>query len=438
MSDRDELDARFASFASAPTAPLPGAAAAQERGAQRTRRTRAALSGAGALVVVLVVTAGAALGGGGGSALREDRIGPAATPTPTPTVLETGLSAALLDPEDVAAVRGGTWSLRPDDPTHNPLPSGCHGEPRVFQQGTGAASRFFDGPDDTVGQVLRAYAEPAEVAAVFGRLIDSIEACEGTPETLVGGLPGSGPSRIYGSYVDREFLVAFSVERIGSVLSGVGLRTERSRRGSEDAVYEQLPALADAAAAEVRALLATKNPVVEDPIRPVGLLTAEDAATVEAGDWMSARAPGDADLLAPCASSGRQEWQGVAFTGWQVQREAGGTVLAQQVFDYDSTEAAEQALVERREAVEECAQEPIAAEIGTISYDVIETGQIPLIVRVSTQCESCSPGYSYVAVVQVGARLSVLEVEVAEDGDPGAGLTIEYARVAAERLRAAG
>lgn len=455
MSDRD-LGARFASFASAPIAPLPGAAAAQERGAQRTRRTRAALSGAGALVVVVAVTAGAALAGGGGSALREDRLGPA-TAGPSP-VLETGLNAALLDPEDVIAVRGGEWELRAtDDLPFDPMPSGCRGDTTVFGDGgTGSALRFVDGTKDVIGHGVRAYATTAEAAAPFGRLIDSIEACDGMSVTLVGGLPGSGPDRVYGSYVQANFFVGFTVERVDSFLTGVALRTDRPRRGAEDGVYEQLPALADAAAAEVRELVPAAPAAAASSVPPEaadwrqpdpGLLRAQDVAAAGLSTWdvqWLTDPEGGATGCMRAAMGDPPRYPEVGAWGRMV-RVADDALAQQSTARYPDAALASKAFASHVAALRACPTEEIVdwpgeprVVLSVATHEVVEESPDRLLVRTTYACDTCDGRATYLAVLRVGAWLTVLNLPAEGDAADPAGLARVLMDTAATRLAAVG
>lgn len=236
-----ELENRLAGLRGLPAAPLPGAEAARVRGQQRTRRTRAALAGAGALVAVLALSAGVALGGGG----TERNTLPPAPPGPS----EVGLSAVLLDAEDVAAVRPGeAWEVRAtDDFPFDPLPPGCARD--VFGDPEQTALRFLDGPetvdgDLTVGHSLKAYDGEDAAQAAYERVVASIRSCgESAPgPQVVAGEPASTPTRTYGTFAADTRTVVFAVERVGAVLSGVAIRSFE---------LNDIPPLADAAAAKV-------------------------------------------------------------------------------------------------------------------------------------------------------------------------------------------
>lgn len=420
------LESRFASFAAVPAVALPGAGAARERGRQRTRRTRAALGGA--LAAVLVLSAGVGAGSDGGG---RDRVVPGPAHSGPP---EVGLQGALLDPDDVAAVRAGEWSLRPTEDLPFPVPhEGCDGRGPLVVAPVETAVRFLDGPQ-VIGHQLAAYAEESQAAGLLDLLRDELLACREGYVTydLNTGLPGTSASRFYARRLDPAGDVLFAVERIGTVLSTVAL---------QEGAWRDLPALADAAAEEVRGGPGPEP--ASSPPRTSGLLTREDVATIEPGTWTALPWTGEEDLLSPCGREAAPVPVDVAGTDLRLERETGGTFVYQQVFRFASEQLAAQALADRRDAVEACPQEPVTRQPepdpgmrGAISYDVIETGQVPFVVRVSTQCETCQPQYSYRAVVQVGARLAVLAVGGTRGGDPGAGLVIEYARVAAERLRA--
>lgn len=442
-----ELENRLAGLHALPVAPLPGAEAARRRGEQRTRRTRAGLAGAGALVAVLALSAGAAIGGGG----PERMAPPPARPGPSADA-EVGLSVSLLDAADVAAARaGGAWEVRPtDDFPFDPLPAGCADQAEVFGGPVETALRFLDGPETadgplTVGHSLKAYAAEDQAQAAFQRVVQAIRTCGETSDgpQVIAGEPASTDTRTYGTLRAGTRTVVFAVERVGAVLSGVAIRSFE---------LNDSPPLADAAATEVAGgpyAVATEAPVA-GPDAP-GPLRPEDVATVEPGTWTVLRLPSDADLLRPCGQPAGGPVP-VSVDGTDLRRRVvgggvteHGSFVYQQVFRYASAADAAQALADRRTAVEACPEEPITTEPnpdpgmrGTRTYEAIDTGQIPFLVRIKTQCQSCPASYSYAAAEQVEDRLTVLGVALAQDGDPGAGLILEYARVAAERLRAAG
>lgn len=426
MPDRDDLD--LSPLARTPVGPLPGAGAARERGEQRTRRTRAALAGAGALVAVLALTAGTALSGG------RDRVAPAPFADPSPRAVEEGLAGSLLDPEDLP----GNWEPRPTrDYPFAPLPDGCRDEQEVFGAPAATAARFLDGEGRIVGHALKGYADEAQAQAAFGRMVDAIEACGEPTFTLLGGLAGSGPDRVYGRYVQAELGVGFVVERFGAVLSGTAVRAVRP-----DPADEELPPLAEAARAEVAGgPFDAPEPVAPSPPPAPGpdaaLLDPDAAASVEPGPWRVSTTElgrsfdpcqGSPPLTAPAQTASR-----LLF----VDRDAGGTRLAHQVLLYESPDEATRALQELREAVGRCAPNPVDGGDGTTRYEVLEEERFgDLLVRVDEQCPACPGSPFFVVVAQASRGLSVLRVVVVEEGGPGAGLLGGYGDLARERLAA--
>lgn len=438
--DPEELIvSRFSSFAAAPPVALPGAVAAQARGAQRNRRTRAALAGAGSLLVVLAVTAGVALGAGG----EADRVRPLpADPGPTSQPTQEGLSVSLLDPEDVAAVRPGDWAVRgQDDLPFDPLPGGCGDPGDVFGTPVETTLRFLDGPE-TVGHSLKAYPDQAQAQVAFGRVIEAIEACGETSDgpQIVAGAPVSTSTRGYGTLSAGTRTVVFAIERIGAVLSGVAIVSFE---------LDDIVPLADAAASEVQSgPYAAPDPAMEEASADTGsgLLRPQDVAAVEPGDWTAMDLQSDRPQLAVCGRALDPRPLEVAGVDLRVEREAGGTFVYQEAYRYASAEQAATALSATREAVEACPSEPIVAgdqdeldpgSRGTTSYEVVRTTPGLLLVRTNTQCETCPPSYGYSVTVLVGTRVTAFSVAVAEDGGTSLGLALQYAEAAAERLRGA-
>lgn len=446
MPDDDELDTRLSALAGTPAGTLPGAAAARARGAQRTRRKRAALAVAGSVIAVLALTAGAALSGG------TDRVvAPFADAGPSaPT--EEGLSASLLDADDVAGVLSGDWQLRQTyDLPLDPFPQGCRGSTMFLDDPVQTAIRLLDGPGPSIlGHRLAGYESEAAAEAALGRLIDAVELCDRASPTygyeLVGGLRGAGPSRVYGRYLAGDVRVAFALERIGAVLSGVALRP-----GELD---DTLPDLADAAAHEVRGgpFAAPEPSLMKGPPPPPpapatwdamdALLTAEDTTSVEPGDWVVSGVPQER-LLDPCEGGTRyptdEAVEATDRRGLEVRREAGGTQVDQEVYRYASAQDAAEAVAGYRRAVAECPSEPETGILGgTRTHEIVDSaGDGKLYVRVLTECPSCAPYPSYLAVVQVDDGVAVLSVVVGEDGGTGLGLAVSYAEVAAAALRRA-
>ena len=426
MPDRDELD--LSALTRTPVGALPGAAAARERGEQRTRRRNASLAGAGALLAVLALTAGTALSGG------RDRVAPAPFADPSSRAAEEGLAVSLLDPEDLA----GAWELRPtDDYPFAPLPDGCREEEEVFGTPSVTALRFLDGEQRIVGHALKGYPDEAQAQAAFGRLVDAIEACGEPTFTLLGGLPGSGPDRVYGRYVQADFGVGFVVERFGAVLSGAAVRA--ARPAPDEA---ELPPLAEAARGAVEggpgdAPEPGDPPPPPPPGADAALLDPGAAGAVAPGTWKASAVDpgrffdpcaGAPPLAAPVESASRT---------LSVDREAGGTTLDHQVLLYASADDARRALQELEEAVQQCAPVPVAGGDGTTTYEVLEDEQLgDLLVRVEERCPACPRSPSFVVVSQVQRGLSVLRVAVVEDGGPGAGLLGGYSSLARERLAA--
>ncbi|MEX2290390.1 MAG: hypothetical protein WD794_08720 [Mycobacteriales bacterium] len=421
MPEYDELADRLAALDRMPSGPLPGAAAARARGAQRARRSRAVLALTGALVLALAVTAGAALTGGA------DRVVPPVG-DPGPGEKE-GLSASLLDPEDVAQIRGGNWRLRATyDLPFDPLPAGCFDGPAVFGSPAETALRFLDGPPpETFAHSLKAYSNGAEAQDAFRRVISSIESCgESMPAyQLQPGVPGSGPSRRYGTSRQGDDTVVFAIERIGAVLSGVAIRSFE---------LDGIPPLADAAAAEVAGgpFAAPEPAAADDPtaVGAAGLLRAQDLAAAGLGAWSVDELTDPEGGLTECmraATTGLpQGYPDVG--GWaRLVRDADGALVQQSTVRHpDDAEAARQ-LAAHVEAIRACPEEEILdwpAEprvvLSVATHEVVEQSPDLVLVRTTYACESCGGRASYLAVMRTGPWLTVLNLPVADDADPAA------------------
>ena len=431
MPDRDELD--LSVLSRTPVGALPGASAARRRGEQRTRRTRGALAGAGVLVTLVAVTAGTALSGGA------DRVAPApfADRTPEPAA-EDGLAVSLLDAEDVAGLRGEPWQVRPtDDLPFDPLPPGCGDPEEVFGTPAATALRFLDGDGRVVGHSLKGYADEAQAKAALGRMIDSIESCDGSPSVLLGGLPGSGPDRVYGRSLQGDSGVGFVVERFGAVLSGAALRAVRPAPADEE-----LDPLAEAAAGAVEGgpFDAPDPGEPEQPAPPgadAALLDPDAASRVEPGTWTTSQ-PDPTRFFDPCAGEpALTAPPETASRTLVLPRKGGGSTVSHQVLLYATADDAAGALQELRSAVGTCAPAPTAGGDGTTAYEVLDERRFgDLVVRVVEQCRACPDSPSVVVVEQSGRGLSVLQVAVGEQGGPGVGLVGGYSELARERLEA--
>jgi hypothetical protein len=429
-----ELEKRLAGLDALPVAPLPGAAAARSRGEQRTRRTRAVLASAGALVAVLALSAGVALGGGG-----TERIPPPADQGPS-TEPQTSLSALLVDVEAVQKVRGEPeWQVRTrEDMPFAPMPSGCRDDVTVFGEDGDSALHFLDGPGDLlIGHQLRAWPTSSAAQGAFGRLIDSLEECEGATTEMFGGLPGSGPGRFYGRYVQADFAVAFSIEQLGPYLSGVALRSPRP-----DDRLEELPPLADVAGGHVRVKLAENDPRPVEPAVEDGLLRPEDLTGVGAGSWQVMKLD-DPELggLSDCQRSALDPsvplypevgaWARITTDGHA------GSLVQQETRRYPDADAAARSFDLHVEAVHACRTEEILdwpaetkSVLSVATHEVVEQSDGLVLVRTTYACATCEGAASHLAVLRVGPWLTVLSMSAERSAD--------FIEVARARLRAAG
>ncbi len=412
----DDLDARLSDLRTLPVGPLPGAAAARSRGDQRTRRARTVLAATAAVAAVLAVSVVPGLTAG-------DRItAPPAGPAPTAAPAPATLSLALLDTQDLSSVRSGTWSSAapPDDPSPA-LPQGCG---RSTATATLESARVvLTGSTTSVEQQVVGFATAASAQRELGLVVDAVEACEGGPWTLVGGLPGTGPDRVYGTWEQDGATAVFVLERFGAVLSTVA---ELSGQ------LDGLPLLADTAAAKLATFDDRTPAAPEQPAWDISsaLLTAAEAATVEPGDW-TAEPIVDQRVLDPCGALDIAP-EGFSGSSLQVQREAGGTTVDTSVARFATPDAAEAALQSYRAAVLGCPLETRGE--STSSYELLTDEVDRLVVREVAGCPECLPYPSYAVVVRDGTGLVTVRVAVGEDGDPGPGLAEQYGALAQDRL----
>ena len=182
------------------------------------------------------------------------------------------------------------------------------------------------------------------------------------------------------------------------------------------------------------------------PARPATglLLTIEDAARAEPGDWRREGQDVEGPLLDPCSGGAAYprdaDVRESAATELLSRREAGGTSVVQTVAKYDTEEAARDAAAGYERAVRACPEregDPQVEGSGrrheVVSEEDVE-GVPTLLVRSESTCEGCVFGYAYFAVQQSGDVVSVLVAEIGEDGDPGVDLVRPFAREAARKL----
>lgn len=281
----------------------------------------------------------------------------------------------------------------------------------------------------------------------------------------VGALPGAAAARARGEQRTRRTRTAVAIGgAIGGSLTVAAVLALGSALGGSGQDRISIPASA-APSSTPSPAPSPSAPVPPGPLpsdeRPepsatpdapaaydleAALLTLQDAAAVEDGDW-SRVGPVEADpLLDPCEGgtayprdADRVERASVAL---QAVREAGGTTLQQRVDRYSSAEAAADAFDGYRRAVEGCPSAPLdSSPDGTTTHEVIgsdaEQGLRTLRVRQVRSCPQCLDAYAYYAVSQLADAVSVAVVEVGEDGDPVDLVSQPYADAVAERLRAA-
>lgn len=107
MSDLHEL---LGSLLAGPDPVVAPVSDVRARGEQRRRRTQGLVAAAAALVVAAGAGTAVSLAGHG----KPDALVPAApTPTASPAAQSLGLAALVLQPEDGAAILGGSWQRSP-------------------------------------------------------------------------------------------------------------------------------------------------------------------------------------------------------------------------------------------------------------------------------------------------------------------------------------
>lgn len=186
-----------------------------------------------------------------------------------------------------------------------------------------------------------------------------------------------------------------------------------------------------------------------DALLTAALLTAEDAAGVEAGveagTWETVAAPDDGPLLDPCPGgtayprdADRVKRASVELS---ITREVGGTGFVQQLASYRSAATATDAAAGYRRAVEGCPTKSSGADLpgGTTRHDVVDTfttGEVTtVLIRWESSCPDCVGAYEYYAVQLIDQVVSVTVVGIGEDGDPGTEFARRYADVTARTLQ---
>jgi hypothetical protein len=162
-----------------------------------------------------------------------------------------------------------------------------------------------------------------------------------------------------------------------------------------------------------------------DPLR--ALLTPEDAAQAEEPGW-SVSTPADglpSPLLDPCGDGqvpGSDAVASVAERAMSSEREAGGSLLQQVVYEFRDIASADQAFTAYREAYERCPASPS----GESYYEEVQPAEDLSFLsgeRLLVRQTSCPPGCnapfaSYAYVVRNTYAVTVARYEVGEDGDP--------------------
>lgn len=420
-----DLSSRFSGLAGAPVPPLAGAAAARARGEQRTRRTRAVLSGSGALVAVLAVVAATSLSGG--AATRETL--PQATTAPTTQAVSEDerlarvAEAALITVEDVTAALGGDWEQAPSG---EPAPPDTCTETPVLPSETAGAQRAMSGPDGAaVSTLVWAYDSAATAQDALGALVDRVEACPEPPggtARVLGGLPGAGPDRAYVAVAGADGNRVHAVQRTGQLLVSVRL----AAAGVEPA--DVVP-LADSAQARAETAQSTGGAEIATWRPSDAFLGPDDATAAEPTSW---RATGGGDvrmLLDPCSDPDYPRRDALAETGLQTlvaEREIGGSLLVQQVLRYTDGEAAEEAFDAYLERTVRCPEQSLGdpEQVLRLSSEISASagaGRQALVRQVpcSVGTDSCADHFTtYVLVAVVGDGLMLATYEQGEDGDP--------------------
>lgn len=204
-------DDLFAPLGEGQVPPMASAATVRARGDQRRRRSKAALTGTGALVVALAVTGGLALAGGERQVVQPGAPVPSstapsssapstpapsgeATPTaePAPTAPAYELADAALTPEDLARVEPGRWDyldvMIDDGLLLDPCPGGTaypRDVDRVARSSIGLLLLREAGGTDVVQQLAR-YSSVAAASDAFDGYRRAVEGC---PVKPVEGLP---------------------------------------------------------------------------------------------------------------------------------------------------------------------------------------------------------------------------------------------------------
>lgn len=379
-----------------PVPPLTPAAVVRARGEQRSRRRRAALAGATALTLALAGGVGIALGVPAGTdALRPE-------PYATSGTGEDVLTAALLDPDDVGAVIGGRWDLRPtDDVPFDVVLTGCTGAATPAPR---TALRFLDGPNGhAVGEHLALHLDEAAAQEAYVRALGALRACgESSPAYHVFE-EGSALPQAYGQVVEGTSLRPFSLQRVGRAVVVV------VEQGPMDASR----ALAEAAADEVRSALGgIAPPPTPEPatVTPQQLLDGPSVQAVLGGSWSTLPDLREDVYVstyacpegAPAARAGLS--RGLESTD--------GQALGSQVLAFPDLATAAAVHAQLRTDVQRCPSRPEDSEDGraTASHELVPSlpgaGEDRFYLRTASRdCDDCPERAAVVAVARVGLWL---------------------------------
>lgn len=377
---------------------------------------------------------------------------PATAATPAPAPEQPPADDGVLRPEDVAAVQPGPWIERGLSDHPHLITTPCGGA-RDFIQSTGQRGtllqRDLDGAGTQLEQIVYRYETDETAQQAFEEYVDARRACPTHDHEQVGD-----------SDEDRQVISTTSYEIVQSepYLLVAAVTTDcpdcliaqghlvALRAGDRMSVLAVVLTDGTSTTLELarRYAQAARGRLEESDDRPDdGLLRAHDIAPAWPGPWWVHKLTDPEGGLSECprqAAGARMPPLHPPRGAWARLGTApdGGALAQQSTARYADAQEAEGYFRVLAEAMRACPSETVYEQqadpprpvLGTATHEVVVDAVDRVITRSAFTCADCSePALHYVAALQVGPWLTVLDLSAPDEGTARAVVDAAAARL---------